>query len=174
MPIHELIAVVLPPKTPLEIGTAEQWVKVQKELGIELPVDLCDFGMQYGSGVMCESLHVLNPFAGRFQENVKSELETLELAISIGGSVPYDRFPSRPGLFPWAWDENGYRFYWLTVGAKERWRIVIATEEEEYEEWSMSMTSFLAKAFTNEISSFLSRPPILPSQRTFRPITKYV
>ena len=50
MSIQELTAVIPPPNQPSEAGKPQNWLAIQKALGLKLPDDLRDFGMRYETG----------------------------------------------------------------------------------------------------------------------------
>ncbi len=47
---------------------------------------------------------------------------------------------------------------WLTKGEADHWPIILKRHDDVYEEWKMSLTSFLAKAFRNEITCIIWDP----------------
>ena len=174
MSIGELVAVAPPPEKPLEAGRGpEDWKRVQEAIGVALPSDLGDFGMCYGTGRFIGDIQVYNPFAMLYRRIIDFECNFLrELKKPGRDRLPYDVHPDRPGLFPWGRDQNGNTMCWLTVGAHDEWPIVLKSDIDEFEHWELSMTSFLAKAFRNEILALIwNDEAFRPEELNFRQVT---
>lgn len=150
MSIDQLLQVVAPPESPVETDDGESWEMAQQALGTKLPSDFREFGLHYGTGRFCGYLGVLNPLSGNFEPAIKYLLETLRDNKS-SRNYPYDVFPDSPGLLPWGGDENGQMLNWLTDGDADSWPVVVESHEGELERFDMTMTTFLAKALSNEI-----------------------
>jgi hypothetical protein len=175
MSIQELVTAISPPKTPIEVGDDTAWASVQQLLGIALPTDYKDFGMHYGTGSVNDPdrLHIdiLNPFSKEYIEKVSYHCKLLR-KYAAGASDPYLIYPARPGLLPWGWDDNGNGLYWLTEGPAESWPIILCNEPGEYQKIELSMTSFLAKAFTRQLTCILWPDPVFfagPEKVVFEP-----
>jgi hypothetical protein len=65
--------------------------------------------------------------------------------------VPYRVFPERPGLLFWGSDDGGRELYWFAKGKPTGWRIVVRSEDNEFEEFDGPMTSFLARVFAGRL-----------------------
>lgn len=172
MSIAELLAVVVPPTNPNEQGDEMAWEKVQTDLGLRLPSDLRDFGHAYGTGVFCQGhIQVYNPFSKHYGEIVEFELGLLrKQTLFEADPLPYPVFSTPDGLFPWGRDENGCSMAWQTKGKPDEWPILVMDSGNGRELWHLSMTSFLAKSFTNEIAAIIWRDePFTADQRVFRP-----
>lgn len=156
MAVSELTSVLPPPRILVEPGTPQQWDHVQKKLGIRLPQDLYDLAMKYGSGRIYRGLiECFNPFAPSYVKTITSECTSLQKLADALENQPYAFFPKEHGLFPCGWDESGGRFLWLTEGRPDKWPIILLDDENRYERWDMSLTTFLARALTNEIACLL-------------------
>jgi len=162
MSIQELMSVVKAPSRPLETGDKRAWAKLEADLGLQLPSDLYEFGLHYGTGRFWQGeIEVLNPFSKLYHKFLESEINRLRLARELGLDVPYESYPKRPGLFPWGRVDGG-TMYWLTDGQPEFWPIVLQKiRPSEWERLEMPMTTFLAKALKNELKCLLweSLPP---------------
>lgn len=152
MSIEELLKVAPPPKKPIQTGPDSLLADVQSRLGIVLPDDLVEFARRYGRGKFGGWLYILTPFAEDFELRVQGNCERM-VEMREGDDVPFGVFPDRPGLFPWGGGPNGERMFWLTEGPPKQWPIILhAIGPSEFERWDgMTMTTFLAKALTNEI-----------------------
>lgn len=157
MAIKELTSVVTAPPHPRELGDAKKWENVQDELGMKLPKDIFDFAMRYGTGefsgpgTFSGSLEVFNPFSLVYSTQLETAIERFELEPARGVQLPHKLHPTRPGLFPWGGDSNITDYLWLTKGPPEDWPIITWTEKDEFAQWDMPMTTFLAKLFRNQI-----------------------
>lgn len=173
MAIGELTRVVMPPTEAVDCGTKAQWKAIQDKLGLILPIDLCEFGLTYGTGEFCDGfLEVVNPFSPKYQEYVAYETRILRNNKSSElAEFPYDVFPHQPGLFPWGRDENGHTLLWLTQGEPDTWPVIVESHEGKFERFDTSMTTFLAKALTNEIRpEHIWTKPFSDEERTFSPL----
>src|SRR5262249_35774093 len=92
----------------------------------------------------------INPLSSDFEPSVTYLLQTTR-HNQMRRKYPYGVFPDQPGLLPWGGDENGHLLHWLTEGAPKEWPVIIESHEGELERFDMSMTTFLAKALTNQI-----------------------
>ena len=156
MAIDELVAIVPPPHKPLESGSPEKWLRSEEQLEVTLPQDYREFSTTYGTGRFCSGfIEVFNPFSDCYIEIIHAQCRLLNAIREGGMEVPYGIFPSRPGLLPWGRDENGHMMCWLTKGKAEKWPVILRRHENVYEMWKMPMTTFLAKAFRNEIDSII-------------------
>lgn len=155
MAIAELLAVVPPPKRPLELGREEQWTQVRAGFEVPLPDDWKDYGMTFGTGRVGGWLQVLNPFSNEYGACMRSELSHIKLIKERNPEFPYAIYPATPGLLTWGRDDHGNRMYWLTEGPADRWPTILRTRDGEMEQWDMPMTTFLAKALSNELKCVL-------------------
>jgi hypothetical protein len=156
MSIEELLCVVRPPAKPVEGGDGEKEAMIEKQLGIQLPKDYKHFWRRYGAGCFYyggRSIHVWNPFSGKFQHDVSFDCDLLR---ECAGEVPYGVHPKSPGLLPWGSDDEGYTFYWLTEGSTDKWPILVRCREELtfFEQFQGPMTSFLADCFSGEYEAW--------------------
>jgi len=169
MAIHELLAVVPPPVDPIDTGSQAQWEALLEELGTALPDDLRDIGHHYGSGAFAQGeIQVFNLFQKEYREIIASQCQILrETKDGLEPEeIPYAIFPESPGLFPCGRDNNGNKLTWLTSNNPGDWTIVVIDEGDGCEHWKYSLTTFLAKAFTNEITCS-SWWPFEAEQRVF-------
>lgn len=163
MAIEELLAVVPPPKKPLEAGDPTAWGGIEDQVGTKLPTDLREFGLRYGTGRFADIdrlFMVSNPFQRDYVQTIRQVCDLRRSSrIACNTTGPYEFFPQSPGLLPWGGDDNGYGLFWLTQGAPDEWPTVIKEpESEKYQLFNMSMSSFLTKSITREITSLWSNP----------------
>jgi hypothetical protein len=153
MSIDDLISIVSPPSSPLNIGGAADDTRIEEAIGIQLPADYWAFARRYGSGRFLTSnfeIVVYNPFSEGYQRGVELDCKMLETVPDLG----YDVYPARPGLFPWGGDVNGNSLFWYTKGLPHEWRIVLCPEtglKSDFEEFGVAMTLFLADVFRGSI-----------------------
>ena len=170
MAISELVAIVRAPQQALETDNGNVWTRVVEDIGLTLPGDLREFGERYGSGRFCGGfIQVFNPLSVHYRKFIDHECNLLRKIASDIVPIEFAIYADRPGLFPWGRDEHGHRMYWLTEGLPEHWPIILRTRECEFERWEMPITTFLAKALSNEIKCLLWQTPFSKKQRVFNP-----
>ncbi len=164
--IAELAGVVAPPARPKETGDLRTWRAIEQELGTALPPDYRDFAMTYGSGTFCDPgrlcVSIMNPFSPDYKKHFFSERQTLLLTqgSSRAEDWAYDAFPESPGLFPLGSDDNGCTLLWLTEGQPDGWPIVLQPSRSTYlERVDLSMTTFLARAFSKQLTCCIWSAP---------------
>src|SRR6266702_6234922 len=103
MSIERLKALVAPPVKAFEVGTLDQWQKVERELGTQLPSDFRDFVFTYGSGLFAQFYRVYNPFSASEFTGLARSVQRVcaavrEIKRDWPDTVPYRIYPDRPGL----------------------------------------------------------------------------
>ena len=75
-----------------------------------------------------------------------------EVEYQLGFELPVAVHPASPGFLPWAADENGNKFGWLTEGPPDGWLVVVFGHESEGtpERHPGPMTAFLARLLSGE------------------------
>lgn len=126
MAISDLMKLVAPPDQPNDIGTPEEWRKIEHAIGIEFPKEYAEFVRVYGSELFAEFYFVYSPFSKNYQSQIERICNVLrEHRKSEGeGYAPYPVYPETSGLLPWGRDENGNDYFWLTAGPPDTWRVV--------------------------------------------------
>lgn len=153
MAIDELIGVVAPPSSPLNVGSVADMARIEDSIGTKLPSDYWDYVIQYGSGRFLTSnfdFVVYNPFADNYNRGVELDLDMLQTIRDLNYAI----HPFRPGLFPWGGDVNGNTLFWETRGEPEEWPIVLCPEtglNGDFEKFNVSITSFLAGVIQRSI-----------------------
>jgi len=160
MSIEELTAIIPPPETPTEVPDDPDWGSIEIELGVSLPEDYKAFVVTYGSGLLGNFIRIHNPFsASEYTALVPSVRRVSEIYREIKQSegedaVPFGIYPESPGLFVFGNDENGNFLFWLTEGEPDQWSCLIGEGRgADWDRYDMPMTTFLAKALKDEISS---------------------
>jgi hypothetical protein len=157
MAIEELLTVVPAPEKATETGSKTKWSKVEKDLGVALPADYKEFVSRYGTGLLSGFIRVFNPFAKSEYTNLVASVRRIGatnqmLRASEGARFPYSVFPDPAGLLPWGTDDNGNYYYWLTRGEPDHWPVVVgAGRHAKWQQFDVSMTTFLGKGLTREI-----------------------
>jgi hypothetical protein len=156
---------VRPPRKPLEAGNLTGWPAVEQKLGTPLPTDYRDFILTYGTGLFASFYLIYNPFSVCKWLNLHQQVERLcgeERAFKreFPEVVPYRIFPERPGLLPWAGDENGNYYYWLTEGPPDSWMVISQEGRGEgFREYGRCMTDFFCDVFTGKIEALCGEYP---------------
>ena len=178
MAINELLALVPPPPRTNESVEVFSWQDIEAALKTRLPGDYRDFGRTYGSGQFEDGTFdflVINPLAERYLEIIKGDIEIWQSRReSAPTEFPAELFPAEPGMLPWGMDVDGGMMGWLRIGDDpEQWSVVTkGSDDDSFEEFKMSFTTFMAKALRREIRPRLWRPdfPEDIRQVVFRPI----
>jgi hypothetical protein len=165
MSLKELAKVIAPPATPLNGGNAKLRVAVEAKLKTPLPPDYWEFASHYGSGAFNDPgrlvINVFNPFATDYLSSMKERLSGLrdyfkevEFFFDDEEREGFPLHPKVPGLLPWGSDDNGNQLFWYTDGSPDEWPVVFYAHDGDslLERFDLSMTSFLAKAFSRTIT----------------------
>jgi hypothetical protein len=159
MSIQELLAVIPPPETPLEVGDMKRWAEIERRLGIVFPSDYYELVSRYGSGYFpgASDLHFYNPFSESYTGKIEIDFLGLQTTIrdlaDSNEESEYEAYPHSPGLFPFGGNSNGYTFFWLVDkdDPPDKWRIVTSTHEGWFVDWhhklqrtTLTITTFLA------------------------------
>jgi hypothetical protein len=160
MSLHELLGVVSPPEHPVGTGNPGSWDEMQTSLGIGLPPDVRDFALRYGTGYFDDPgrlmIWVWTPFCPGGRGSLDRRCEELRQT-----SYPCRVFPDRPGWLPWGNDIDGSLLCWLTEGEPDDWPLILlSAERTSFQQLQMSMTTFLARAFTRQIQTILWDDPV--------------
>jgi hypothetical protein len=160
MRIEDLISLVPPPVHPSEKGNAERWIHVQQALGIQLPSELREFGMTYGTGTF-DTLEIWNPFSIHYLSNVRGYCEDLRIRRGLVGkeNVPYGVFPDRPGWLPWGKEVDGdVLLCWITEGAPDEWPILLVPTraDRRFQQLRLGLVSFLCQLLSKKTSNVLT------------------
>lgn len=158
--LDPLLNIMPPPTEPVECGTWEDWIRIQRYLGTRLPIDYKRFINTYGSGQAGEFLWVYNPFSKGYLnllERVFSDLGSLRAIKAEFGldQVPYPLYAEPGGLLPWGHTINGDALYWLTNGENpDQWTIAInETRSPIWEEHQGYFVTFMTKFVSGELAS---------------------
>jgi hypothetical protein len=168
MSISDLTRLVRPPSNLTDPGSPSVWEAVQSSMGIRLPMDAYDYGVVYGSGSMCNGFFLLFNWASpHFEAYLDAECKGLR-AVSTSCRQPAV-FPDSPGLLPWGRDENGSSLCWFTGGEPDAWPVVVQSREGKQYVFQLSMTTFFARLFLNQISCPIWHEPFTPDELDFIP-----
>jgi hypothetical protein len=129
----DLKDIVAPPGRPSYAGSSDDWPLIERILGLELPSDFKKLVNSYGAGGFSRFLFPFSPFAPFTTDfNLLSGGTRQILSAYKEGrsaypeySPPFDAYPSKPGLFPWAKTINGDVLFWLTRGESSDWPVVV-------------------------------------------------
>ncbi len=165
MPIEPLKALVPPPAHPSEIGTLQQWQAVEQQLSLVLPSDYREFIFSYGTDLFAGFYCVFNPFSVLESSALipsirKACAAELEIKSNWPDQIPYPIYPERPGLLPWANDENGNLYFWLTEGDPDTWKVLSdEVRGNGFQEYGCTMTEFLTGILLGKIEALAGDYP---------------
>ncbi len=153
MSIEALMQIVQPPAVPVGGGNPELWTEFERITGLSFPDDYKAFCHWYGKGDFWDFVVIFTPFTvdktGVYLEKPLAEIESLLETYRhhkklFPETCPYPMYPDQSGLFPFGTSTNGDTIFWLTKGEPSSWPIVVAaTDNEEFEQYDMSLTEFL-------------------------------
>jgi len=165
MTMAKLVAAVPPPNNPVANRDQEAWEHIQNELKIKFPNDYFDFVTIYGSGGFNDKgrlkITIYNPMSYGYLDEIRAHESILSSFKNEKGAgrIKFKLHPHVPGLLALGSDDNGNEIYWLTNKKANAWRIVIRSPENEYEEYGLPLTDFLAKFFCREMAVGVWPPP---------------
>jgi hypothetical protein len=177
MSIKDLLAVVRPPKKPID--SKGDWNSVHLALWMDyrymqFPADFRDFIARYGSGrLFGGELEVYNPLTEYGMRDIQRTLD--ELRIMRGGlyPLPLEVHPTSPGLLPWGHDSNGNTYGWLTAVPKrhvpsecDKWPVVLVAHgwAQKPKQFRADVTTFLAGFANNKYPAVLGGADPLPKE----------
>jgi len=171
MTIENLIKAVQPPAAPFA-GFEGPWEPIEAALGTALPRDYKDFARLYGSGYFMEFMGIEVPDSS--DVGVDFMRWVREICIGFRSlSVPYPMWPSRGGLLPIGWTDNGDRLFWLLREAPQHWAVAVwdrgGLEGEDVEVFDCDLTDFLAGLATGNISPEAFPDDFYPWDNLFPP-----
>jgi SMI1 / KNR4 family (SUKH-1) len=147
--IEELIHVVPPPSNPIDSGSESRITEIENRLGVSLPKDILEFASRYGTGRFSDTLTIINPFSPGYFELI-NEVSTCyrDLKRDEGDEcIPYEVYPSHPGLLVCGHEVNGHILFWLTEGEPDQWPLILMAVDFEFERLNVSLTTFLTHVF---------------------------
>lgn len=151
-----LVRLVPPPRTPRDVGNPADWPRVERALGLTLPLDYKQYIGAYGRGIVADFIH---PFDPCVPDEVAQRDELLghhrRVRESRGRDLfPYPIYPEPGGLLLWGETENGDALFWLAEGDPDAWpTIVTGTRNLHVERHDMPMTAFIARFVAGTIES---------------------
>jgi len=175
--LKELVEVLAPPESPLEVPAESDWSRCKRDLGM-LPSDFIDFLSIYGTGTIDEFLWIFNPASKNefleFESSIRRILEALrETASQFPGDFPMPIYPDPGGFLPFGTSDNGDTLFWVTEGEPDEWKVaVMGPRSPDVFHFSGGMVEFLTQVLLRKVScdrfpdDFPGDPPI-----TFTPTT---
>lgn len=158
--IETLIKVMQPPINPSETGKMENWIDLEKRLGIKLPNDYKEYISTYGTGRIDDFLWVLNPFSKYSNANLIDDIEHFqwaygELRKEFPEDYPRPPFPENDSLITWGETDNGDYLFWIYDKNQDpnEWKIGITDMGDGEYLFDMNMSTFLEKLVKNEIQT---------------------
>lgn len=132
------------------------WMMIFRELGTELPSDYLALAGKYPPFTLDEFLAVRIPRNGGEQyyvEGLRNQMRELGELRDDGRSRGYVPYPEPGGLICWGSSCDGDGFYWRTSGGSpDLWGIVVRGANDDWHEFSGSLTAYLAGLVSGEVS----------------------
>ncbi|HEX5102390.1 MAG TPA: hypothetical protein VFV87_01170 [Pirellulaceae bacterium] len=151
--LQSLLQFAPPPLRPPAVHPPndKSWRAVETHFGFELPPDYKLLIEHYGTGCWGGFLQIFNPFSRNRYNNQRLIIENSHLlcveepdppsshpeflrawnlfrsaARARRAASPYDFYPARPGLFPWAQGtDEAVTLYWLVSGEPSSWQTIV-------------------------------------------------
>ena len=131
--------------------------------GVKIPKDAAAFFEKYNEGIN-EYIWFISPYDDNWNEMIQEQRETYENlknsfeqdVLSFGyvpkefEGYPFEFFPNKNGLIPWAYCDNGTVFYWKPENNKMK--IVVYGDSYEYFEFALSTTEFIYQLVSKSLS----------------------
>jgi len=165
--LKQLMQMVPPPHAPFEAGVAADFSRVEATLGLSLPDDYKQLVLTYGSGRWQEFWNVLNPFTENRFLNLLTQSATLRphdwstldseryCREAEGARYPHPIYPEEGGILPWAFTDNGGRFFWLTVGNPQDWATIYYPDRDpNFQVFAISAVDLLLGAISGTLPIF--------------------
>ncbi len=135
--------------------------------GVLLPEDASLFFKKQIGGFN-DYIWFISPYDDVWNEQVQEQKEIYEdlkeayhqygLTDKKGEGYPFDFYPQKNGIIPWAVCDNGALFFWkININSIT---IVVYGEDADYYEYDMTTTEFLYKLINNEIPEMIEFLPM--------------
>lgn len=154
------------PSSSLVPFDSPEWSRLEQELGIAFPPDYKEFLAQCGPGEIKDYLTIVSPFIDgpNLQQLLAFETRRRNFVLEgnpeeTEGMFPYRIFPEPKGLLPWGRDNNGGTYYWLTSAAPPADWDVAEFQDNEWGEYSGTMSEFLQDVFDGTYQSVAMGTP---------------
>lgn len=161
MAIADLKRIIASPQRNVSGDSVRQWEDQETQLGIVLPVDFRQLMFTYGSGLFFD-IHILSPLAERsYYDHINERSDAIR---EYGIQGEYDVFPSKNGLFPWAYDGNGNDYFWLMNGDPNLWPVITSeprgSNGAEWIDHQCTTTEYLTSLAQGDIEMLVPDAPV--------------
>jgi hypothetical protein len=153
MGIAQLLKVLPAPKRPVWAPRPQDWARIEKETGINIPRDYVTLVTNYGAGCIDGFVWLFSPVIKNPHINLVVQLlnrtETERRGRELGLPVPYPLHPQPDCLVPWACTDNGDTLFWLGRGMTHH--VIVREFRGGWEEFDMRIIEFLVRALKGGI-----------------------
>jgi len=182
--LQKLTEIAEAPMLPRYTGSAESWLDIETNLGIELPKDFKELIRTYGAGRFADFFAPMNPFYDSKRPGARPYLEWVRARLTGLAAAqrefpefhaPFPIFPAHPGLLPWGFTDNGDTLSWLTdpPNNSQKWPIICLDDKssQNFDRFDFGLLEFLVRWLSNELQVPSVTPPdMFPlPQPVFRP-----
>jgi hypothetical protein len=115
----------------------------------------------YGSGAFGTNefaylIEIWNPFSEGFVKRVTEWADTIrDIQAAEGtGYIPFDIYPSRPGLLMFGKGDNRQLLFWLTDGEPDDWPVLLWPPERRFLRFNMPLTAFFFRLLSGKIDGW--------------------
>jgi hypothetical protein len=177
--LQHLVELAPPPTQPAATGIDEDWLKIEAEIGLELPQDFKDYIRCYGAGQWLEFFGIIDPFYEwkhpQAQKNWRAwiidrigHLNNIEERVK-NYYASFKPYPAVNGLLAFGYDDNGGTLCWQTTGKPDQWPIVCLDGKttQEYDLFDMPLTEFLAGVVSEKICPATFAPDLFPAKEPY-------
>ncbi len=158
--VEALLKQVPPPQTSFQ-PNSEDWLNVEKKLGLTLPDEYKTIVEIYGDFYWANFLYLLNPFSSNKYLNLFTQLEmTLEAErqtrTDFPEFYPLPLYPEASGLLPLFITDNGDTGFWITYLQSEKWSILLKdARSPEFEVHFFGIAMFLYQFTVGRFQSII-------------------
>lgn len=157
MNINKLKNIIEAKNQVVNVDTKEKWDVVESQVGAILPPDYKEFINEYGTVSINNFIWILTPFdEDEYVNLIKRGKEISKTYIESKMNSPeyfkHDVFPSKGGILPWGYTENGDELYWLADGTSNEWHVIVyESRSSDYYEYSMGMVEFIYRIISGKL-----------------------
>lgn len=158
MLIDSLLPILIPPPSPVETGSEDEWLEVNQLIGVRPPEDFVCFVRIFGTGTINHFLTVLNPFAANPNLNLLHQIPVIlatlrTLKEQFPPDYPFPLFYEPGGFLPWGISDDGDLFGWATTGLTGCWSTIVLPDTGTPEYYSLPFSQFLLAVLTGSVRS---------------------
>lgn len=158
--IENLIKRVPPPELDFR-PDFDDWLGVEKKLGLALPSEYKNIIELYGDYYWADFLYLLNPFSKNKYLNLFSQIEMIlnaerQTRSEFPHYYPLPFYPETNGLLPFFITDNGDTGFWIANSQTKKWAILVKdARAPEFEVRFVTVATFLWQFISGRLQSVI-------------------